>query len=207
MTSGPFDFAFCANLSQMAGGEQLLSAIACDKLEAVQSILQASPELVNYKGAVDPLQRTRSLSTFSLSRVAVTGLTPLHVAAASFAANRLEIFNLLVAMGGDINAKDNQNTSVFKWAMIAKNKPVIDRILELNRNHPVWKGRIADASTSSQITRGIFQAPKKLASGIGKSLSSGASMASKLAMEVISGGKTKNARKGRKSYRRSTRKH
>ena len=219
MTSGPFDFSFCANLSQMEGGEQLLSAIACDKLDAVRAILQASPELVNFRGSVDPLKRTRSLSTFSMSRVAVTGLMPLHVAAASFASNRLEIFDLLVAMGGDLNAKDGQGATVLKWAMIAKNKPVVDRIFELNNTHPVWRGRIADASTGSQISRGIFKAPKKLVSGVGKTLSSGASFASSIAMEAISGGKkknTRNTRKGRKerkerkerkSTRRATRKH
>ena len=55
MTDGPFDFAFCVkDLPTMIGGEQLLAAIACDKLDEVRKILQQSPELVNYRGETIP---------------------------------------------------------------------------------------------------------------------------------------------------------
>lgn len=206
MTDGPFDFAFCTtDLPTMTGGEQLVSAIACDKLDMVRSILQASPELANFQGTADPLKRKRSLSMFS-DRKDVSELTPLHVAAASFGRNSLDIFNLLVSSGGDLLAKDGQNTSVMKWAMISKNKPVLERIQELNSSDPVWKGKIAEAGTKVQVLRTITKAPGKLVSGVGKVLGKGMSLAGKLATDAFIGG-ARRTRKQKKQKKSTSRKH
>ena len=101
-----------------------------------------------------------------------------------------------------MNAKDGQNTSVIKWAVITKNKPVIERIIHLHNNDPRWKGKIPEASMFSQAVRGTIQAQKKIVSGIGSVLSSGTRYAGKIAMNAISGG-----RKTRRKHKMQRRNH
>jgi ankyrin repeat protein len=128
-------------------------------------------------------------------------MSPLHVAAASTAPNRLDIFNLLVQYGADVNAKDGQNTSVYQWARISKNQPVKQRILELHVLDPVWKGRIFEATTGSQLSRGIVKAPKKFFGAVGKATSATASITSNMAMSPFLGGTRKLRRRTRSAKR------
>ena len=189
--NGPFDFAFCQDIERMNGGEQLLAAVACDKVDVVKRILLQYPELANYVGSTDPLKRKRYLSTLTVTRTPVSGVTPLHLVAGSFNKNREEIFDLLISAGANINAVDGQHASVLKWAFLIKNKSIIDKIIKLNEQDPLWKGKVDGAGKASQLLRGVIKAPKKVLSTIGKATFAIPSMAKNFMVQSLSGGKTR----------------
>ena len=184
-----------------------MAAVACDKLDMVQAIVKQNPEFVNYVGSTDPLHRLRYVSTFTTTRTPVTGVTPLHIAAGSYGKHSLEIFEILVENGADVNAVDGQHTSALKWAFISKNKPIIQKLIELNESDPFWRGKINGAGKASQITRGLIKAPKKVLGSIGKAAVYLPGKIGQFALNSLKYGRKRTTRKQRSQKNRTTRRN
>lgn len=86
--------------------DKLLIAIANDKYKIAERILSIHPELVNAESQ---------------------GYTPFYVAIAT---NSLEIVDLLIRKGGDVNMKDVGKRAPLHWAAETGNRDIIRNLSE-----------------------------------------------------------------------------